>query len=107
MIRSPSRITNGSNTRAASSTPIRPSRTTCGTADSGELALDEPQHVLRVLADLDLGEHAADGPFAVDDEGGAVDPEEFAAEEALRAEHSVGGADLGAGIAQERERKPV
>src|SRR6266704_2936481 len=107
MIRSPWRLTNGSKARAASSTPMRPSRTTCGTARSGELALDETQHVLRVLADLHLGEHAADGALAVDDEGGAMDPEELAAEEALGAEHPVGGADLGSGIAQQEKRQPV
>src|SRR5882762_11862669 len=86
---------------------MRPSRTTCGTARSGELALDEAQHVLRVLAHLHLGEHPANRAAAVDDEGGAVDPEELAAEEALGAEDSVGGADLGAGIAQKEERQPV
>src|SRR5207247_6961642 len=107
MIRSPWRVTNGSNTRAASSTLMRPSRTTCGTAGSGELALDEAQHVLRVLAHLHLGEHAADRALAVDDERGAVDPEELAAEEALGAEHPVGGADFGAGIAQKEKRQPV
>src|SRR5439155_328472 len=101
------RTTNGSNTRAASSTVMRPVRTTCGTARSGELALDEPQDVLRVLADLHLGEDAADGARAVDHERGAVDPEKLAAEEALGAEHAVGGADLGAGIAQQQERQPV
>src|SRR5882672_6526956 len=107
MIRSPWRVTNGSNTRAASSTLMGPSRTTCGTARSGELALDEAQHVLRVLAHLHLGEHAANRAAAVDDERGAVDPEELAPEEALGAEDSVGRADLGAGIAQKEERQPV
>src|SRR5882672_6680309 len=107
MIRSPWRVTNGSNTRAASSTLMGPSRTTCGTARSGELALDEAQHILRVLAHLHLGEHAADRTLAVDDERGAVHTEELAAEETLGAEHPVRGADLGAGIAQQEERQPV
>src|SRR5437867_5456262 len=79
-MRSPSRTTNGSKWRTASSIVIRPSRTTCGTERipaSVELALDEAQDFLGVLADLDLGEHAPDGALAVDDEGRAVDPQEL------------------------------
>src|SRR5215813_3141864 len=109
-MRSPSRSTNGSKIRSASSIEIRPCRTTCGTEAtpaSGQLALDEAQHVLGVLADLHLGKHAADGPPAVDHEGGPVNPEEFPTQKAFPAIDTVGGAHLGLGIAQEKKRQAM
>src|SRR3989338_2967406 len=117
--RVPSRWTNGSNRRSASSIVMSPSRTTCGTLDpvtrparpraglSGELGPDELQHFLGVLPHLDLGKDAADGAGGIDDEGRPVDAEELAAEKAPLAVDPVGGGDRGARIAQEEEGQPV
>src|SRR2546425_48871 len=116
------RTTNGSKRRPASSIVTCPSRTTCGTGVPvagptepargaggflGQIALDVLQHLLRVLPHLDLGIDAANGAGGVDDEGGPVDAEELATEEALLPIDPVRGAGLSVGVAQEKKGQPV